>query len=198
MLAPAPIIVQNLAVARGDKRLLQGLEQRLLGGEVVHLTGRNGIGKTSLLEALAGLRQPESGSVQGVDSERVHWLGHKNGLSPALTPVENLEFWCGLSGADARGVRSALERLHLGRAANRPVRVLSTGQKRRSALARLLLQPRPWWLLDEPFAGLDTDGVALLAELIAHHTSSGGGVLMTSHQALPASCGAVREWRLNA
>jgi heme exporter protein A len=198
MLAPAPIIVQNLAVSRGDRRLLRAINQQLKGGELVHLTGRNGIGKTSLLEALAGLRQPESGSVQGLDSEKVHWLGHKNALSPALTPIENLEFWCGLAGADVRSVRPALERLHLGPAVNRPVRVLSTGQKRRSALARLLLQPRAWWLLDEPFAGLDTDGVGLLAQLIAGHTRAGGGVLMTSHQALPTACGAVREWRLSA
>ena len=196
MPAAQPLVITKLAIARGDRTLFQGLNLTVEAGEILHLTGRNGAGKTSLLETLCGLRQPEEGRVQGPAPEQIHWVGHKNALHPALTPIENLHFWCGHAGAAVEGIAPALARLQLGKAATRPVRMLSTGQKRRTALARLLLQARPWWLLDEPLAGLDVEGVALFAELVAAHCAGGGAVLVTSHQALPAACGAVRDWAL--
>lgn len=191
---PTPaIVVENLALARGDRTLFTGFSLTLAAGEVVHLTGRNGAGKTSLLEAIAGLRQPESGQLSVPPPEQLHWIGHKNGLHPALSAVENLQFWCGLAGADAAGIAPALDRLQLKAARHRPARTLSTGQKRRTALARLLLSQRRWWLLDEPLAGLDVQGAALFADLVAEHRAAGGALLLTSHQALPAACGLVRE-----
>ena len=191
-----PITLSNLAVTRGDKALFAGLNLTVEAGQILHLTGRNGAGKTSLLETICGLRQAEEGSVQGVEAEQLHWVGHKNALHGALTPVENLQFWCGSVGADAGAIESALTRLNLKAVRNKPLRMLSTGQKRRTALARLLLQARPWWLLDEPLAGLDVQGVALFAELISRHCAAGGAAFVTSHQAMPAECGVVREWEL--
>ncbi len=170
----------------------------MAAGEVVHLTGRNGAGKTSLLETIAGLRQPEAGQLSVPPPERLHWIGHKNGLHPALSAVENLQFWCGLTGVDAAGIAVALDRLQLKAARHRPSRTLSTGQKRRTALARLLLSHRLWWLLDEPLAGLDVQGATLFAELVAEHRTAGGALLLTSHQALPPRCGVIRDVVLNA
>lgn len=191
---PTPtLLIENLALARGDRTLFEGFSLHLAASELVHLTGRNGAGKTTLLEAIAGLRAPEAGRLQAPAPEHLHWLGHKNALHPALSAVENLQFWCGLSGVDASGIAPALDRLQLKAARHRPARSLSTGQKRRAALARLLIAPRPWWLLDEPLAGLDVQGAALFAELVAEHRATGGAVLLTSHQALPLACGAVRE-----
>ena len=191
---PAPtLVIENLALARGDRTLFTAFSLAMTAGEVVHLTGRNGAGKTSLLEAIAGLRAPESGTLQAPVPELTHWIGHKNALHQTLSAVENLQFWCGLSGVDTAGIGSVLDRLQLKAARHRPSRTLSTGQKRRTALARLLLARRPWWLLDEPLAGLDVQGAALFAELVAEHRAAGGAVLLTSHQTLPEACGAIRD-----
>lgn len=191
-----PLVIEALAVARGDRRLFENLSLTANPGEALHLLGRNGAGKTSLLETLAGLRRPEQGRVSGPAVEQLHWLGHKNALHPALSAVENLEHWCGLQHANPAAISGALDRLHLKAARHRPVRSLSTGQKRRTALARLLVQKRPWWLLDEPLAGLDVDGVALIAGLLAEHCAGGGGALLTSHQALPELGLPLRHWTL--
>jgi heme exporter protein A len=188
-----PLVAENLSLARGDRALFKGFALRVEPGEVVHLTGRNGAGKTSLLEAIAGLRAIEQGQLTAPAREAIHWVGHKNGLHPALSAVENLAHWCGLAGAPAGGIAAALDRVQLRAARARPARSYSTGQKRRVALARLLLQARPWWLLDEPLSGLDVDGAGLLAQFIAEHRAEGGAVLVTSHQALPAACGPVRD-----
>jgi len=193
-----PLLIENLALARGDRTLFAAFSLRMAAGEVVHLTGRNGAGKTSLLEAIAGLRAPESGTLQAPAPEQMHWIGHKNGLHPALSAIENLQFWCGLTGADVAGIAPALDRLQLKAARHRPARTLSTGQKRRTALARLLLSHRLWWLLDEPLAGLDVQGAALFAELVAEHRTAGGALLLTSHQALPPRCGVIRDVELRA
>ena len=191
--AAQPLVLTDLAVARGDRTLFAGYHLRVEAGEVVHLLGRNGVGKTSLLEVISGLRAPETGQVTRPEPEQLHWIGHRNALNGSLSAVENLGFWCMAQGADAACIPAALDRLKLKSARQRPVRTLSTGQKRRTALARLLLAPRPWWLLDEPLAGLDVDGVALFAELLAEHRIAGGAAIVTSHQALPEGCGPVRD-----
>lgn len=197
---PSPsLLVRNLAVARGDRTIVEGLDFAVAGGEILHIRGRNGAGKTSLLEVLCGLRQPQAGSIEGQpDSGARHWLGHKNALNPALSPEENLRFWCALNGHKAAEVQPALQEVGLKNLRHRPCGNLSTGQRRRAALARLLAVPRPWWFLDEPLAGLDHAGIELLARLLDAHAGGGGAVLMTSHQPLPAGSRAVRSLELKA
>ncbi len=179
--------------------LFTGLNLALQPGQLLHVRGRNGCGKTTLLEVLAGLRRSSAGVVHSTPDDLArHWIGHRNALSLSLSPQENLEFWAGLNGAGRSGVSDALAAVGLKPAVRRrPVRVLSAGQKRRSALARLLLQSRPLWLLDEPLDGLDADGIALIAELLRTHLDRGGGVVMTSHQPLPTGLPVVRELALD-
>lgn len=189
----APLISADmLSVARGDRTLLRGLSFVLAPGEVLHLRGRNGAGKTSLLEILAGLRQPLEGRLRKPDADALHWLGHKNALNPALTVLENLRWWCGLNAAPVSAILPALERVGMETLRHRPCRTLSAGQKRRAALARLLLAPRPLWLLDEPLSGLDVDGIERFAELLATHARSGGAAIVTSHQPLAAGLPGLR------
>jgi len=191
------LIADRLTVLRGDRVLLRDFDLCLAAGELLHLRGANGVGKTSLLETLAGLRRAGGGAVrQTPDDAPPHWLGHRNGLNLQLSAIENLRFWCGINGAPASAIDAALARMKLPpRARLRSCRLLSAGQKRRTALARLLLQRRSVWLLDEPLDGLDIDGLGLFAELVEEHLQGGGAVLMTSHQMLPAPLVA-REWLL--
>ncbi|MGH8444742.1 MAG: heme ABC exporter ATP-binding protein CcmA [Solimonas sp.] len=193
-----PLLTADLlTVTRGDRALLREFSLRVEAGELVHLRGANGVGKTSLLETLAGLRRGGAGTIAyRPEDTQPHWLGHRNGLNLQLSPIDNLRFWCGINAAPAAGIAPALERLQLPpRARLRACRMLSAGQKRRTALARLLLQARPMWLLDEPLDGLDAAGLALFAELTQAHLAQGGAVLMTSHQTLPAPL-AARELML--
>lgn len=190
--------VKALTVTRGHRPLVSDLSFALAAGEVVHLRGSNGAGKTSLLEVLSGLRTAAAGTMTPeLEGDQLHWLGHKNALNLALTPVENLEFWCGLNGRPTIGLLPVLEKLGVARVRHRPCRTLSAGQKRRSALARLLLDQRLLWLLDEPLDGLDAQGLELFAELLTGHLRSGGAAIITSHQPLPAGVPGVRELRLS-
>lgn len=180
------IRARDLALARGDRVIQKGLSFTIASGQVLHLRGRNGSGKTTLLEALAGLRPPAAGAIDGIaDSEQVHFIGHREGLSPALTALENLQFWCALQGVDATGCEAALRRIDVPAIRTRPCRLLSAGQRRRVAMCRLLLAQRPVWLLDEPLASLDAAGTALFGELLRAHLAGGGMAAISSHQALP-------------
>lgn len=198
---PTPVLIafEALAVGRGDRSLLSGLSGEIRRGEVVHLRGPNGIGKTTLLEVICGLRTPHAGTLRRqLEPEACHWVGHRNALHPALSPAENLRFWCGLNGADASGVRAALREFGLRAVADQPCRQLSAGQQRRTALARLAVTRRDLWLLDEPLSALDAAGTRHWLALLADHQARGGAALVTSHQALPASSGSVRVWDLAA
>lgn len=175
----------NLSVARGDRTLLSAFNLRVSAGDVFHLRGRNGAGKTSLLEVLAGVRRAAEGDVTSAGPSALHWIGHRNALHIDLTPAENLDYWCALHEVDPKGIPAALERVGLAKVRRRPVRTFSAGQKRRASLARLFIAKRPLWLLDEPLSGLDTEGVALLGGALADHVANDGAVVVTSHQALP-------------
>lgn len=191
------LIADRLSITRGDRTLLSDLGFAVGAGEVLHLHGPNGSGKTSLLEVLAGLREPAQGELRGApEPGGLHWLGAANALHGALSPRENLEFWCGLNGASEAAIEPALRRLEVHRERHRACRTLSTGQRRRVALARLLLAQHAWWLLDEPLNGLDAAGTTLFAGLLREHLAQGGAAIVTSHQSLPAGIPAPRVLEL--
>ncbi len=169
-----------------------GLSFALPPGGAMLLTGANGAGKSSLLRLLAGLIPPAEGRLlwQGEDvasdrvahARRLRYLSHQDALKPALSARENLLFFARLWGGD---VQAALAALSLAELAELPARVLSSGQKRRLALARLALSPAPIWLLDEPTVGLDAESVGRLGGLLAAHRAAGGVVLAATHLPLP-------------
>ncbi len=186
--------IDRLAVERGGRIVLRDLSFTLAAGEVLVVTGRNGAGKSTLLRTIAGLLPPAAGqvAVAGASAEvrgaeTMHYLGYADALKPALSVRENLDFWAAmLAGADARGAEpvAALAAFGLARLADLPAAYLSAGQKRRVALARLLLAPRPIWLLDEPLLALDAGAQARLAAVMASHVAEGGAILAASHAPL--------------
>lgn len=183
---------RGLACLRSERVVFADLSFRVAPGEAMLLTGANGAGKSSLLRLLAGLLAPAEGTLlwQGEDAladraahaRRLRYLGHGDALKPALSAAENLAFYARLWGGE---VARALAAVALEELADLPARVLSSGQKRRLALARLALASCPLWLLDEPTVGLDTASVARLAGLFAVHRAQGGMVLAATHLPLP-------------
>jgi heme exporter protein A len=185
----------DLEATRGDAVLFRDLSFSVAAGSLLHVTGANGSGKTSLLRALCGLLLPSAGEVRW-KGERIrslreeYWkclayVGHADALKDDLTAEENLEVSCALGGfaVPAARARAALESCGLGARARLPVRALSQGQRRRAALARLALSAaQPLWILDEPFAALDTAAVDLVRSLIEQHLAGGGMLVITSHQ----------------
>ena len=166
----------DLACRRGDRLLFARLSFALESGAALQLAGSNGIGKSSLIRILAGLLPPFAGSVSREGA--IALLDERPALDPHLPLGRALGFWQGIDGpADNDAVRLGLSQLM-----DVPVRYLSTGQKKRAALARLIGQKAPVWLLDEPLNGLDTRGVALVEELAAEHCRAGGIAVIASHQ----------------
>jgi heme exporter protein A len=175
---------ENLRCVRGARAVFEGLGFALAPGAALVLTGPNGSGKSSLLRLMAGLSRPDAGSLswQGAsiaaDPEahhaRLHYLGHLDAVKPALGVRENLALWAGLRGAGDAAIDGALERFGLAALARLPARLLSAGQRRRLALARLLAAPAALWLLDEPTVALDRESVATLLREVAEHRASGG------------------------
>ncbi len=170
------MVATNLAVARGGQRVLEGVSFRLTPGEVLVLRGANGIGKTTLLRALAGLQPFEAGKVVADD---MAYAGHANGVKAMLTVRENLGFWAAVNGVAE--VEAALTALDLVTLRDRRAADLSAGQKRRLALARLLVSGRMVWLLDEPTVSLDAASVALFGAVLRGHLVRGGSALIATH-----------------
>jgi heme exporter protein A len=183
---------RELSCWRGERAVFSGIDFMLPPGGALLLTGANGAGKSSLLRVIAGLIPLEDGvlSWEGADAladrvahaRRLRYLSHQDALKPSLTARENLSFFARLHGGD---VEAALEAVDLLDLADLPARILSSGQKRRLALARLALAPAPLWLLDEPTVGLDTASVARLGPLLAAHRAAGGAVMAATHLPLP-------------
>lgn len=172
----------NLGAVRGERVLFRDVSVTAQAGELILLRGANGSGKTTLLRQLAGLSEPQSGEIKRTGSH--HWIGHTNGLKAHETPRTHLQHWAKVWGGDAN-IEAIMKDVSLSRPGDVPCRMLSAGQKRRTALARLKLQDRELWLLDEPFNALDSDGQRLLEEMISAHRSAGGAVIAAMHGAAP-------------
>ncbi|MFC3098608.1 heme ABC exporter ATP-binding protein CcmA [Alteraurantiacibacter palmitatis] len=169
------ITATNLACRRGDRVLFAGLSLEMAAGEACHVAGPNGLGKSSLIRLLAGLARPFAGSVERVGMAGL--LDERPALDEHQPLGASLAFWGRLDPASV-----PLEKLGLADLLDVPVRYLSTGQRKRAALARLIGQAAPIWLLDEPLNGLDARGVELVQALVAQHCESGGIALIASHQ----------------
>ncbi|MGA8262268.1 MAG: cytochrome c biogenesis heme-transporting ATPase CcmA [Arenicellales bacterium] len=185
--------IRDLACVRGDRLLFRELDLALAAGELVQVTGPNGCGKTSFLRIVCGLALAEIGTVlwhreATRSSERFKqdcaYVGHRDGLKADLSARENLSFHSRLSGGDPAAVDTAIERLELTACRDILAGHMSAGQRRRTALARLLLARRRLWILDEPFTSLDVRGRGVVEDLLIEHQSAGGLSLFASHQAL--------------
>jgi heme exporter protein A len=190
----AEFSAEDLVCVRGERTIFVGVSFRLASGGVLVLAGPNGAGKSSLLRMMAGLLPPADGllawdgALVTDDPEahrrRLRYIAHAEAVKPALTVAENLlawsVLWGGSAGAEKR-VGAALDAFGIGRLADLPGRYLSAGQKRRLALARLLVSPAPLWLLDEPRTGLDADAERRLDHVIRRHRDGGGMVVMALH-----------------
>lgn len=174
------LAADNLACRRGERLLFRRLSFRLDAGAACHVTGANGAGKTTLIRAVAGLTKPYAGEVRREGALAL--LDERTGLDPDLPLGRALAFWFGLDGAADR--QAIMTRLRLDTLAEVPVRYLSTGQRKRAALARVLGQSAPIWLLDEPLSGLDTASQGIVSDLVREHCAGGGIALIASHQPL--------------
>jgi heme exporter protein A len=184
---------RQLAVSRDDRLLFCGLDFRLPPGQVLQVAGPNGVGKTTLLNIVAGLLAPDAGEIlwsgQAVTDDPAAfrhgftWIGHHPGLKLMLSARENLVWLAQLRGLPASDgvIAAALEKVDLYGYEDVPVARLSAGQKRRVALARLFVEQRPLWILDEPFTAIDRQGVAELEGWLRGQAETGGMVLLTTH-----------------
>ncbi len=194
------LIADGLAVDRGGRRVFAALSFSLQAGHALVVTGPNGVGKSSLLRTIAGLVSPaegrlfiEDGRAEYSVAEHCHYFGHQDALKPSLTVMENLAFWQVFFGTDwpkesYQGLVSdpmaVLDRLGIAHTANLPAAYLSAGQRRRLSLSRLLVSPRPVWLLDEPTSALDAASEQELLVIMREHLAVGGAIITATHTKL--------------
>jgi heme exporter protein A len=194
-IAPDGLCVEKVHVWRGDRHVLRGVSLELHPGELMHVSGPNGTGKTTLLRVVSGLLRPEKGSVAWLGRSiaatvaeyqaALAYASHEPALKSDLTALENLRFTVGLKRrVTAAELLSSLERTGVGTCADLPARVLSAGQRRRVAMARVLAFQADLWLLDEPYTNLDGSGSSLLSALLAEHVGRGGVALVVAHHDL--------------
>jgi len=199
---PALLQARGVAYSRNEEAIFGPLDFVLNAGEVVLIEGDNGSGKTTLLKVLSGLLEPSAGEVllNGAPltlaklSHQVALLGHLPGIKMELSAMQNLRFAVGMGGIRAGiSAQIALAGVGLQGYEEQPLRQLSAGQKKRVALARLLLVPAALWLLDEPYANLDREGIGLVNRLLETHAHRGGAALITSHGAYAYTSGTPRR-----
>jgi heme exporter protein A len=184
------LIAENLGAERGGEIVFSGVSFALNSGEALVVTGPNGAGKSTLLRVTAGLLPPAGGIVglEGGADEAIaaqcHFLGVQNAMKAALSIAENLGFWQTFNGSAKLSIDEALQAVGLPGLGATPFAYLSTGQKRRAAIARLLVSHRPVWLLDEPTSGLDAGAEAVFAGLLKTHLNEGGIAVAATHLAL--------------
>ncbi|TIR20692.1 MAG: heme ABC exporter ATP-binding protein CcmA [Mesorhizobium sp.] len=196
------LIAENLGGERGGEAVFSGIGFALDQGEALIVTGPNGSGKSTLLRVVAGLLPVAAGKVlvEGggeafpTVASASHYLGHLNAMKTALSVEENLGFWRALQGEPALSVEDALETVALGGLGHLPFGYLSTGQRRRVSIAKLLVSHRPVWLLDEPTAGLDKASEERFAGLMRGHLEGGGIVVAATH--LPLGLEGARELQM--
>lgn len=196
------LIAENLGGERGGETVFSGIGFALEKGQALVVTGPNGVGKSTLLRVIAGLLPAAEGRVRiegGPEdfpsvASACHYLGHQNAMKPALSVAENLRFWRDFSGAPALSVEEALETVGLDGIGHLPFGYLSTGQRRRAAIAKLLVSRRPLWLLDEPTAGLDKASEARFGGVMRGHLKDGGMVVAATH--LPLGLEGTKELRM--
>jgi heme exporter protein A len=187
--------VEKVHVWRGDRHVLKGVSLALQPRQLLHVSGPNGTGKTTLLRVVCGLLRPEQGQVwwcgKPITSVRLEYqaalayASHEPALKGDLTALENLRFAVGLKRrVRAQELRENLQRTGVAQCADLPARVLSAGQRRRVAMARVLAMRASLWLLDEPFTNLDAAGSDLMVDLLHSHVAGGGAALVVAHQAL--------------
>lgn len=188
--------INNLACTRGDHLLFSGLSFSLSDGELMQVQGENGKGKTSLLRMLCGFIMPSEGeicwrgeNIRDLDEDyyaEMIYLGHHNAIKDELNALENLRISAGLAGCAVSDKEAVAALRHMGLRGREtlPVKVLSQGQRRRVALARLLVGNAHLWILDEPLTALDVGAVGLMQELIGAHLKKNGMVIFTTHQPL--------------
>ncbi|WP_082382185.1 heme ABC exporter ATP-binding protein CcmA [Blastomonas sp. AAP25] len=181
--ADAALECTGLACVRGGRMLFRGVSFALKAGEVLHVTGPNGLGKSSLIRVLAGLLPAFAGTVDVTG--RMALADERVALDQGQPLARALAHWAQLDGTDTGDIARALLAVDLAHLADVPVRFLSTGQRKRALLARIELSRAPLWLLDEPANGLDTASIERLGTLMAAHRAGGGIVLAASHQPLP-------------
>jgi len=197
------LTISNISCVRGHKPLFAPVSFSLQDGQALHLEGDNGVGKTSLLRIICGLSPADSGEVlwNGVALNRQHpevveafraslcYVGHNLSLKDELTPIENLLFDAQVTGRSLSREKGmdALRKMGLNNRTHLPLRVLSQGQKRRTALARLSVTDAKLWVLDEPFVALDPQSLDYLRAILANHVQQGGLLLFSSHQLVELS-----------
>ena len=204
------LAANDLSAVRGERLLFKQLNFSLKNGTVLYLQGANGTGKTTLLRMLCGLSKPYSGVINWCGNnindlaeefhQHVVYIGHLPGIKEDLTALENLQFSLALTGElfNLAQANEVLNMLGLARGLHLPTRMLSQGQKRRVALARLWLQDLPLWILDEPFTALDVDATKLLKQKIERFANAGGMVVLTTHQEVLIDAPNFMQLRLDA
>ena len=191
----------NICVDRGSRRIIEGVNFALSNGEAMMVTGANGSGKSTLLRALSGLLPLADGTLhfdlldEGADDpkmirEQIHYLGHQNAMKPTLSVRENLSFWQGFTTtgekttdgeSDGMSIEEALDFVELPQTIDLPFGYLSTGMKRRVSIAKLLINEKPIWVVDEPTAGLDAHSSKMFSDLAQDHCSNGGILIAATH-----------------